>query len=77
MLQNSEEKHSYLENESLNKLNSMVESASWEEKEARRELENIRLEIDNLRSKNTAISGKLNDNQMKLYQLIQDKIKKK
>ena len=56
-------------------MQTLLENASWEEKEARRELESIKLEIENMRSQNSAISGKLNENQLKLYQLIQDKIK--
>jgi hypothetical protein len=55
----------------------MLDNLGWEEKEQRRELENIKLEIDNLRSQHLSIGGKLNENQMKLYQLIQDKIKSK
>lgn len=38
----------------------MLDNLGWEEKEQRRELENIKLEIDNLRSQNISISGKLN-----------------
>ena len=77
MIQNSEESYNYLEKESISKLNTLIENSSWEEKEARRELETVRLEIDNLRSQNVAVSGKLNETQQKLYQLIQDKIKSK
>ena len=38
LIQNTEEKFGNLENESLNKLTTLIENASWEEKEARREL---------------------------------------
>lgn len=66
-----------LEREALAKMSSELEQLGWEEKEQRRELESVKLEIDNLRSQNTSLAGKLNSNQMKLYQLIQDKIKSK
>lgn len=66
-----------LEREALVRLNSELEQLGWEEKEQRRELESVKLEIENLRSQNSSLAGKLNSNQMKLYQLIQDKIKNK
>lgn len=66
-----------LEKEALAKMSSELEQLGWEEKEQRRELENVKLEIENLRSQNSSLAGKLNSNQMKLYQLIQDKIKSK
>ena len=47
----------------------------WEENELKRQLEGVRLEISNLRSQSSSVGGRLNDNQMRLYNLIQDKIK--
>ena len=77
VIQNAEEGGGVLERESLAQMGSALEQLGWEEKEQRRELEGVKLEIENLRSQNTSLAGKLNANQMKLYQLIQDKIKSK
>lgn len=66
-----------VEGEAGERMQAMLDNLGWEEQQGRRELEAVRLEIENLRSQNQAVGSKLSDNQMKLYQLIQDKIKQK
>lgn len=55
----------------------MYEQLEFREKELRKERENIKLEIDNLRSQSHVANPmlKMNEQQVKLYQLIQDKIR--
>jgi hypothetical protein len=67
----------YGEKERVEGAERALNELEWNERELRRELEGVRLEIENLRSQGGSVAGKLNDSQMKLYNLIQDKIKSK